>query len=792
MKYAKLIPLSLVVLSVAAASAETKVGIIGLDTSHSIAFTKAMNVEKLPCVDGFRVVAAHQWGSRDIVSSTNRYPKYIAEMRAMGVEIVPTVDELVEKVDCICLETNDGREHLWQAEKVFKQGKPVFIDKPIAHNLHDARRIYELGRKYGAKYFSSSALRYSSAIAEVAAGKHGKVTGVNYFAPSPAEPQGTHGRYTWYGIHGFEPVVAIMGTGIESVRTVTAGKSDVVTMTWKDGRVAVLRANADDWSYGGYATVEKGKPVALSGYEGYGKLLEQIAAFFRTGVAPVPPEETLEIFAAMEAAELSAKRGGAWVEVERGERRVDGLLALHLDFNTLQFRKETVLALLRQAAADGYNAVLWEIENKVRWECCPEAVAPNSFTKDEFRALLAEAKRLGLEPIPLMQTFGHAEYVLGCEKYRHLRERPERKNCYCPSNPESRKFLKRLLHEYLELFGDDVKRFHLGGDEAYGYGSCAACKPRDAVELYVEHLEAVAEELRARGIRPAVWHDMLKHFDKTCQSFSRLSKDFTIFYWEYFTEYVQKSEAVLSALRHEAAAGREIVVCPSIQCFCDDPFLVRYGMHRANVADMAGVSRRNGFAGLCVTSWSCHSGLKTLQLPLIDFAAIEYRNPSREANWCAVVRKHFGELPAAALDDLTEWDWSMFPIEGRYSDYKDNALPPPDKIEAAVKDERDRKDFADKVRKIIGDTEAGLGAVKGATCELTPMAKLAVEAGELKLAYHRAQLNRILGEAVGEVPLQRTRAFYEREQPADTAWQSTRRTYIPVLKDALEGMSWEK
>lgn len=295
----------------AAVLAALRVGIIGLDTSHALAFTKAMNVEKLQCVEGLRVVAAHQWGSRDIVSATNRYPKYIAQMREMGVEIVPTIDALLAKVDCVCLETNDGREHLWQAEKVFKAGKPVFIDKPLAHNLRDALKIVELGRKHNAKYFSSSALRYSSANAEVASGKYGRIRGLMYAAPSPVEVQGTHGLYSWYGIHGFEPIVAIMGTGAETVRAVAVGKVDAIVITWADGRVATLRATQDDWdAYGGVAFPKKGRPVALSGYEGYEKLLEHIATFFRTGVPPVPTEQTLEIFALMEAAEMSAKRNG--------------------------------------------------------------------------------------------------------------------------------------------------------------------------------------------------------------------------------------------------------------------------------------------------------------------------------------------------------------------------------------------------------------------------------------------------------------------------------------------------
>ena len=85
------------------------------------------------------------------------------------------------------------------------------------------------------------------------------------------------------------------------------------------------------------------------------------------------------------------------------------LLVLHLDFNTIQMKKEAVVDCLREAAGMGYNAVLWEIENKVRWETCPECVDPEAFSKEEFKQMLAEADRLGLEPIPLMQTFGHAE-----------------------------------------------------------------------------------------------------------------------------------------------------------------------------------------------------------------------------------------------------------------------------------------------------------------------------------------------------------------------------------------------
>ena len=297
------------------APAETKVGIIGCDTSHTLAFTKIMNVDKPDFAEGFRVVAAHKWGSRDIVSSTNRYPKYIVQMREMGVEMCETIDELLAKVDVVCLETNDGREHLWQAEKVFKAKKRVFIDKPIAQDYQHAKAIVDLGRKHGAEYFSTSTLRY--APANVAARASGtKFSSMIFFAPSPIEVQGTHSRYVWYGIHAFETMMTVMRPGAETVRAYTAGNNDFVTITWGDGRVANLKLDQKSWNYGGYAFPPKGAPVALEGPSGYEPMLKNaILPFFRTGVVPVPHEETLEMFAIMDAAAKSHAEGGREVKL---------------------------------------------------------------------------------------------------------------------------------------------------------------------------------------------------------------------------------------------------------------------------------------------------------------------------------------------------------------------------------------------------------------------------------------------------------------------------------------------
>ena len=174
-----------------AAGAETRVGIIGCDTSHAIAFTKLMNADKDPDCAGFRVTAAHKWGSPDIFSSTNRYPKYIAQLEGMGVKMMPTIADLLKEVDVVLLETCDGRPHYAQALEVFKSGKRVFIDKPVAASLVDAIRIADAAKQLNAKWFCSSALRYVKNAQDARNGKFGKIRGG---APTPRTWPWARGR----------------------------------------------------------------------------------------------------------------------------------------------------------------------------------------------------------------------------------------------------------------------------------------------------------------------------------------------------------------------------------------------------------------------------------------------------------------------------------------------------------------------------------------------------------------------------------------------------------------------
>lgn len=152
----------MMIVTAAYAQEVIKVGIVGLDTSHAPAFIELLNSkEPKPEHLGFRVAAAYPYGSRTIKSSYDRIPGYVEKAKNNDVEIVESIQDLLKKVDCIMLETNDGNMHLEQAAEIFKAGKPVFIDKPVASTLVDAIAIFSLARKYKVPVFSSSALRYT-------------------------------------------------------------------------------------------------------------------------------------------------------------------------------------------------------------------------------------------------------------------------------------------------------------------------------------------------------------------------------------------------------------------------------------------------------------------------------------------------------------------------------------------------------------------------------------------------------------------------------------------------------
>lgn len=294
---------------------QKRVGIIGLDTSHSLAFTKLLNATNAnQALLGYKVVAAYPYGSKTLALSKQRIPIQTQEIQQYDVKIVSSIAELLQQVDVILLETNDGRIHKAQALEVIKAGKPLFIDKPLAASYQDGKAIFDAAARLGVPVFSSSSLRFMDMVKQVGSGKYGKVLGADTFSPATIEP--THPDLFWYGIHGVETLFAVMGSDCVSVTRFYTEETDVIVGKWSDGRIGTFRGTRNGKAdFGGTCFTENGT-FQLGPYLGYEPLLLEIVNFFHTGISPVKPAETLAILAFMEAAEKSKRKAGASVAIE--------------------------------------------------------------------------------------------------------------------------------------------------------------------------------------------------------------------------------------------------------------------------------------------------------------------------------------------------------------------------------------------------------------------------------------------------------------------------------------------
>jgi hypothetical protein len=290
-----------------------RAGMIGLDTSHVVAFTGLLNdpAKAKGVLGTVKVTAAYPGGSKDIPSSIDRVKGYTDTLRDKhGVKIYDSIEAMLPEVDVVFLESVDGRPHLEQIRPVIKAKKPVFIDKPVAGSLADALMIFELAKEAGVPIFSSSSLRYSqSTIGAKNNPAVGDILGAVSFSPCSLEEH--HPDLFWYGVHGVESLFAVMGTGCKSVTRTHSPDFDVVTGLWNDGRIGTFRGiRKGKADYG--VTVFGSKSIYNGGgYSGYQPLVEKICQFFQDGKPPVPAEETIEMFAFMEAADESKRRGGS-------------------------------------------------------------------------------------------------------------------------------------------------------------------------------------------------------------------------------------------------------------------------------------------------------------------------------------------------------------------------------------------------------------------------------------------------------------------------------------------------
>lgn len=308
--------LTLLSLPLTLAAQELRLGMIGCDTSHAVAFPKILNDPQAKNhIPGAKIVAAFPQSSPDIESSYKRVDGFTQTLKEkFGVKIVGSIEELCKEVDAVLIESVDGRAHLAQVKPVIAAGKPVFIDKPLAANLKDVLEIYRLANEAKVPVWTGSSYRWLPSLREVVDAKVGDVRAAISYGPAALEP--SHTDLTWYAVHPMEALYTVLGKGCESVSRTHTPDTDVVVGKWSDGRTGTLVGlRTKPLPHEVTVFGNNGVAVQKEGGHDYAPLLAEVIKFLRSGKPPVAQEETIEMFAFMEAADVSKERGGAPVKI---------------------------------------------------------------------------------------------------------------------------------------------------------------------------------------------------------------------------------------------------------------------------------------------------------------------------------------------------------------------------------------------------------------------------------------------------------------------------------------------
>lgn len=294
-----------------------KIGMVGLDTSHCVAFAKILNDQDDQYhIPGARIVGAYAGGSDRFSLSRNRVKGFTEQLtQDYGIVLYDRISALVQDVDAILLESVDGRQHLEQFTQM-AVGKPVYIDKPLATSFADALAIAKLARETGTPIMSCSSLRYAAGIADLT-GADEKVVSCEAFGPA-AILEDYPGLF-WYGIHSAEMLFTFMGTGCSTVQCIHHADVDVVIGEWRNGRIGIMKGTRfDKAAFGCVVHTDQGTRcgIAQSTPPYYYLLLQNVISFFQTGMSPIDIHETLEIVAFLEAADASRAQQGRSIAID--------------------------------------------------------------------------------------------------------------------------------------------------------------------------------------------------------------------------------------------------------------------------------------------------------------------------------------------------------------------------------------------------------------------------------------------------------------------------------------------
>lgn len=249
----------------------------------------------------FKVCYAYAHGENPKGGMTN---KEWAELH--NVELLDTMEEVIEKSDCLVVLSPDNPElHELLCEKPLQSGKPVYVDKTFAPDKETALRIFANADKHNTKCFSSSALRFATEWQEMPREGIYKI-----FSEGP-------GTLEVYSIHQIEPVIHLMNARAQRLMFLGDEKHPSYIVQFADGRLAQMSHRVDEKKTFAMTIVDADNKAVRhevkSNY--FGLFIDAMIRFFETGEVPVSHEQTVDVIAVRAAAIQACKTPFRWIEL---------------------------------------------------------------------------------------------------------------------------------------------------------------------------------------------------------------------------------------------------------------------------------------------------------------------------------------------------------------------------------------------------------------------------------------------------------------------------------------------
>ncbi|KAI4486939.1 hypothetical protein M0802_012196 [Mischocyttarus mexicanus] len=171
-----------------------------------------------------------------------------------------------------------------------------------------------------------------------------------------------------------------------------------------------------------------------------------------------------------------------------------------------------LLPLLRKLGATGILIEyedMFPFDGKIR-----DISAYNCYNKNDLSIIQSLAEENNLIVIPLIQTFGHLEFILKLDNYKEYREVPRYPQVVCPTYNKTMQLIHEMIDQVVAAH-PNMKYLHIGADEVYQIADCTRCielinkNNWNKKQLFLDHVSKVAKYIKNKypQLTVLMWDD---------------------------------------------------------------------------------------------------------------------------------------------------------------------------------------------------------------------------------------------------------------------------------------------